>query len=176
MNVMTVMSAFLQWDGEDFIPLGITKDTLDDPKKTVLFIDENTRTIVFRMGAEVAAFEKRIISRRFQSISKSGINVGGVQLGIGYNVIEHMGDLNLTTLLKDPEQGIASLSEVSVPTSTTYVSKPISAERVFDASDTLTGHNREALELGVKILKHIENNRMVIVDTDKSIRAYTKFL
>ena len=172
------MSAFLEWDSDnkEFVQMSISKDSLDDPTKTMLFIDENTRTIVFRMGNEVQPFEKRIISRRFHSISKSGIKIGGVQLGIGYNVIEHMGELNLNTLLKDPEQGIASLSDADVPTSTTYVSKPIAAEKAFDASDTLTGHNREAFELGVKILKHIENNRMVIVDTDKTIRAYTKFL
>ena len=173
---MTVMSALLEWNGEDFVQMSVSKDTLDNPTKTILFIDENTRTIVFRMGNEVNAFDKRIISRRFQSISKSGINIGGVQLGIGYNIIEHMGELNITTLMKDPEKGIASLSETDAPTSTVYTSRPISAEKVFDASDELTGHNREALELGIKILKHIENNRMVIVDTDKSIKAYSKFL
>lgn len=174
--MMTVMSAILEWDGEDFVQMSVSKDTLDNPTKTILFIDENTRTIVFRMGNEVNAFDKRIISRRFQSVSKSGINIGGVQLGIGYNVIEHMGELDIGTLMKDPEKGINALQESALPTSTVYTTKPISAEKVYDASDTLTGHNREALELGVKILKHIENNRMVIVDTDKSIRAYTKFL
>ena len=173
--MMSVMSAMLEWDGEDFIQMAVSKDTLDDPKKTILFIDENTRTMVFRMG-EVQPFDKRIISRRFQSISKSGINLGGVQLGIGYNIIEHMGELDIASLIKDPEKGIATLGDTTTSTTPSYSTKPFAAEKVFDASDTLTGHNREAFELGVKILKHIENNRMVIVDTDKTIRAYTKFL
>ena len=174
--MMSVMSAFLQWDGEDFVQMSVSKDTLDDPKKTLLFIDESTRTIIFRMGNEVQAFDKRIISRRFQSISKSGIKLGSVQLGIGYNVIEHMGELNITELVKDPEKGISSLGDTAISTSPSYSTKPIAAERAFDAGDTLTGKNKEAFELGIRIMKHIENNRMVIVDTDKSIRAYTKFL
>ena len=160
---MSIVSVFLHWNGEEFVPFDVSKDSLDDLKQTILFIDENTRTIVFRMGNEVSAFDKRIISRRFQSISKSGININNVQLGIGYNVIEHMGELNLTGLVKDPEQGIASLGDTGVTTTPAFSSKPFSAERVFDGSETLTGHNKEALELGVKILKHIENNRTVIV-------------
>ena len=84
--------------------------------------------------------------------------------------------MNLQQLMKDPEKGVSSLGDTAVSTSPSYSTKPIAAERAFDSSDTLTGHNKEALELGVKILKHIENNRMVIVDTDKSIGAYTKFL
>lgn len=174
--MLSVVSVFLRWDGEDFVPFNVTKDSIDDLKQTVLFIDETTRTIVFRMGNEVSAFDKRIISRRFQSISKSGININNVQLGIGYTVIEHMGELNLTSLVKDPEKGIASLGDTGVSLTPEFSSKPFSAERVYDASETLSGHNKEALELGLKVLKHVENNRMVIVDTDKSIRVYTKFL
>lgn len=170
------MSAYLEWDGEEFVQTSVSKDTIDNPEKTVLFIDESTRTIIFRMGSEVQPFDKRIISRRFQSISKSGINLGGVQLGIGYNVIEHMGEMNIGELVKDPEKGIASLGDTALSTSPTYSTKPIAAEKAFDAGDALTGKNKEAFELGIKIMKHIENNRMVIVDTDKSIRAYTKFL
>ncbi len=173
---MSMMSAFLEWDGEEFVQMAVSKDTIDDPKKTMLFIDENTRTIIFRMGNEVQAFDKRIISRRFQSISKSGINLGGVQLGIGYNVIEHMGEMDIKGLIKDPEKGISSLGDTALSTSPTYSTRPISAEKAFDGGDALTGHNKEAFELGIKILKHIENNRMVIIDTDKTIRAYTKFL
>ena len=78
--MMSVMSAMLEWQGDEFVQMQVAKDTLDDPKKTLLFIDETTRTIIFRMGSEVGAFDKRIISRRFQSVSKSGINVNGVQL------------------------------------------------------------------------------------------------
>ena len=173
---MSVMSAMLEWSGDEFVQMPVAKDTLDDPKKTLLFIDETTRTIIFRMGSEVGAFDKRIISRRFQSISKSGFNVNGVQLGIGYNVIEHMGEMNLQTLMKDPEKGISSLGDTAVQTSPSYSTRPIAAERAFDSSDTLTGHNKEAFELGVKILKHIENNRTVIIHPDKTISAYTKFL
>lgn len=173
--MMSVVSVFLKWDGEDFVPTTVTKDTLDNTQDTLLFIDESTRTVLFRMGSEVSAFEKRIISRRFNSISKSGIKLNNVQLGIGYNVIEHMGEMNLSQLLKDPEKGIASLEDVQVPSSVA-TSRPLFAERVFDSSDVLTGKNKEAYELGVKILKHIENNRTVIIKPDKSIDVYTKFL
>ena len=174
--MMLAVSVFLNWNGEEFVPMTVSKDSIDDLTKTILFIDENTRTIVFRMGSEVSAFDKRIISRRFQSISKSGININNVQLGIGYNIIEHMGELKLNELYKDPEKGLSSLGEASVSVSPTYSSKPIAAERIYDGSEQLTGHNKEALELGLKILKHVENNRMVIVDTDKSVHSYSKFL
>ena len=172
MTMMTTFSTFLEWDGSDFVQMPVSKDTLDDPTKTIIFLDENTRTIIFRMGNEVGAFDKRIISRRFQSISKSGININNVQL-----VIEHMGDLAIRDLLADPEKAIPNLGETTITrTSTTYTTKPLSAEKVFDSSDVLTGHNKEAYELGAKILKHIENNRTVIIYPDKTIAAYTKFL
>lgn len=173
--MMSMVSVLLRWDGEDFTPMTATKDSLDNPQDTLIFIDENTRTLIFRMGSEVSPFEKRIVSRRFQSISKSGINLNNVQLGIGYNVIEHMGEMDIGALMKDPEKGIASLTDVKVPTSVA-TSRPLFAERVFDASDVLTGHNKEAYELGVKILKQIENNRTVIVKPDKTMDVYTKFL
>ena len=174
--MLAMVSQFLEWDGNDFVPMSVSKDTLDDPKKTILFVDENTRTILFRMGSEVGAFDKRIISRRFQSISKSGINVNNVQLGINYNIIEHMGELQLRELMKDPEKALSGLGDAEVSTSPSYSTKPISAEKAFDSSDVLTGHNKEAYELGVKILKHVENNRTVIIHPDKTISAYTKFL
>ena len=173
--MMSLVSVFLKWDGEEFMPMEISKDSLDNPQDTLLFIDESTRTIIFRMGSEVSPFEKRIISRRFQSISKSGMKLNNVQIGIGYNVIEHMGEMNVSQLIKDPEKGIASLEDVTVPANVA-TSRPLLAERVFDASDVLTGHNKEAYELGAKILKHIENNRTVIIKPDKSIDVYTKFL
>jgi hypothetical protein len=128
------------------------------------------------MGSEVGAIDKRIISRRFQSISKSGIQLNGINLGIGYNVIEHVGDLNLRELIKDPEKGLSTLSDSNISMPISSMTKPLPAERTQDASSTLTGHNKEALELGLKILKHVENNRMVIVDSDKSVRVFTKFL
>jgi len=182
------IQALFRWDGNDFVLVPIQKNMADDESQTFLFIDESTRTIIFRMGNDVGLIDKRIISRRFQGISKTGISVEGISLGISYHVIEHVGNLNLWELIKDASSGLTKLTDTGISIKKTEAktrtrenepratSRPLPARQKVDASSPLTGYDNEALKLGLKILKHIENGRMVIVDTDKNVTAYTKFV
>lgn len=184
------IQALLKWDGSDFVLIPIQENLSDNITHTYIFVDENNRSIIFRMGSEVSDFDKRIINRRFKSISKSGIKVDGINLGVGFHVVERNGELNLFELVKIPSKPSARVttftdSGLSIKKSTARLfanvnspratSRPIPARLMDEASSPLSGTDAEALKMGLKILKHLENGRTVIIGPDKEMKAFTDF-
>lgn len=172
----------MEWNGAKFEPVQVHKGSVDDTNKTLLFLDEGSRRIVFRMGENESNVQKRIISRQFQSVAKSGIQLQNVRIGHGFTVIEHSGALNIRALMKDPERVIKELESGGTfdPTPAREQfrpQEPVELQRpppqpiadsyvqeIEPAATTPPVQTDEALELGQLVLKHLERGRFVLVE------------
>ena len=66
------LSLLLKWNGTDFAQVERGLYPFDDNRNTLMYIHELSRTIVFRMGVGESDINKRIITRMFNSIAKTG--------------------------------------------------------------------------------------------------------
>ena len=95
------LSLLLKWNGTDFAQVERGRAPFDDSRDTLMYIHELSKTIVFRMGVGESSINKRIITRHFNSITKTGFQYSAnIRLGANFTVVHHEGDLNIKIISK----------------------------------------------------------------------------
>lgn len=160
-SVQGDLTVLLRWNGSDFEPLGKSKLQFDDTRDSIVYIHETSRTMLFRIGVGESSISKRIISRRFDSIAKTGYQYSeGIRLGHGFNVILHEGELDLKKMIKglnvqktkEPQLIKSAIARRTTPkikkTSTGIPSEP---------------SNHEAIQLGLLVYHLLSEGDMLLI-------------
>ena len=160
------LTVLLRWDGSNFEPLKNEKRLFDDTRDSIVYIHEASRTMIFRIGVGESSINKRIISRRFNSIAKTGYQYSqGIRLGHGFDVIHHEGELDLKNMIKrlndQKTKDQTRLQAATTRQSSSKIKKTSSGIPSWPS-------NHEALQLGLLVYQLlIEGDLLLIKPSSK---------